>query len=187
MKRNEKIQKLVKACKKREFKAQRMLYDTYVDTMYYVVKRYVNDEYYIANIVQDIFLKIFNNIDKYDSIKGAFSTWINTIAVRETINHLKKQKNFMVYNQNLKVVKSTEEGILDKLNADDILEVLSSIHEKYRTVFNLYEIDGFSHKEIAEILGITDSSSRTYLTRAKKILQERINQMNNQKFTTYGR
>lgn len=174
MKETKYINSLIKSCQRRDTKAQRELYDLYIDRIYYIVRRYISDNYYINNIIQDIFLKIFNNIDKYDHNKGAFITWINTISVRASISHLRKSKlNYVILSENDNFT-SQEVDILSKLNADDILSILSRIHEKYRIVFNLYEIDGYNHKEIAEIINITESSSRSYLTRAKKLLQEAL-------------
>ncbi len=180
------LNKLIRSCQLKEIKAQKELYDSFVDRIYYIVKRYVSDDYFVKNIVQDIFLKIFINIDKYEEGKGMFSTWFNTISVRESINHIRKRK--VNFDLNLDHISNAQiEGdVLAKLNADDILKVLSTINDKYRVVFNLYEIDGFSHKEIGNLLGITESSSRTYLTRAKKILKEKIIKLSIIQSYSYG-
>lgn len=168
------LRNLIKSCRQKEIKAQKELYYAFVDRVYYVVKRYVSDDYFVNNIVQDVFLKVFINIDKYDEEKGMFSTWINTISVRESISYVRKKKFDLILDLNPVSSQNIKGDVLAKLNADDILKVLSSINDKYRIVFNLYEIDGFSHKEIGELLGITESSSRTYLTRAKNILKDKI-------------
>ncbi len=163
---------LIKACRRRDAKAQRQLYDLHVDRLYYVVRRYVAEDYSIKNILQDIFLKVFINIDKYDEKKGAFSTWINTIAIRESLNHLRGKKIVFTPLENLTVEPTGIEDNMTQLEVDDILKYLSLVPEKYRIVFNLKIMDGYSHKEIAALLNMTESTSRSYLTRSKKILRE---------------
>lgn len=174
------IKHIIKGCKNREEKAQQLLYSLYVDKLYFVVCRYVNDTFYIQNILQDVFIKIFNHIDSYDESKASFLTWAKTIAVRESINHCKKR------NINFTPIDSIDNSILyvsatlalSKLAVEDLLNIIAKIPIKYRTIFNLYEIDGYSHDEIAQLLQITASTSRSYLTRAKKMVQEEINRIN---------
>lgn len=170
-----------------ELKAQRELYDTYVDRVYYIVRRYVSDKYFATNVVQDAFLKIFNHIGKFDSDKGTLDTWITTVSIRVAISHLRKKNINFVYENDMVGIRSNDVDIIGKLNADDILKVLSSIHKKYRTVFNLFEIDGYSHKEIGIFLEISESSSRAYLSRAKKILQKKVTDMEIIQNYSYGR
>lgn len=170
------IQHIIKACRRRDEKAQQMLYSLYVDKLYFVVSRYTTDQYYIQNILQDVFIKIFVNISKYDEKKASFLTWAKTIAVRESLNHCKKK------NLQFESIDHLENSIqyvsatlaLSKLAAEDILAIIAQIPTKYRTIFNLYEIDGYTHKEIATLLNITESTSRSYLTRAKKMVQEEM-------------
>ena len=187
MNKRKEINALIKSCQQRDFKAQRALYDLYVDRVYFIVRRYISDKYFATNVVQDVFLKIFIHIEKFDINKGSFSTWLNTIAVRIAISHLRKKNINFVYDNDMIEIKSNEVDILAKLNTDDILNILASIHKKYRTVFNLFEIDGYNHKEIGVFLGISESSSRAYLSRAKKILQKRMEEMEIVQNYGYGR
>lgn len=168
---------LIEGCRMKNLAAQKQLYNRYIDRLYYVVYRYVNDHYFTQNVLQDVFLKIFNHVDSYDENKGAFSTWINTIAVRTALNHTKKRKMFFQEIESVEVYQNGmigSEEVLSKLAAEDILKIVGALPEKYRVIFNLYEIDGYSHKEISELLEIGESTSRSYLTRAKQYLQELI-------------
>lgn len=137
--------------------------------------RYVNDPYFVENILQDVFIKIFKNLDSYDSEKGAFSTWSNTIAIRESLNHLRKKRLDFIPLDNVHLdFTGNLDPLLANMEAEELLALIKKIPAKYQVIFNMYEIDGYSHKEIAEIINITKSSSRSYLSRAKKMTQQEI-------------
>jgi len=168
----ESINIIIEACQHFDPKAQKQLYDLFVDRLYFIVLRYTNDKYYIENILQDTFLKIFNNISRYDHTKGAFTSWIKVIAIRESINHLRKNK--IVFSP-LTIVENTTFNVVEtfsKMNVEEILHYVSKIPDKYRVIFNMYEIDGYKHREIAETLGISEGTSRAYLTRSKKMIKK---------------
>ena len=171
--------KLIKACQRNDYKAQRELYNQYVDRLYFIIRRYVNDDYFIKNILQDVFLKVFNHIGKYDPKKASFNTWIHTIAIRESINHLKKKSLEFTSLDFALEQKTNVADILSQLQAEEVLKCISNIPEKYSVIFNLYEIDGYSHQEIAALLNIGASTSRSYLTRAKQMIQDQLKQTNN--------
>ena len=174
------IEHIIKACLRHDLHAQKELYLRYVDRLYYVVLRYVNDPFYIENILQDIFLKVFKNLHQFDSEKGRFEAWIKTIAIREAINHCKKK--FIRFQPIESLYGLTDDKgfkqILEKLEAEEILDVISKIPDKYRLIFNMYEIDGYSHKEICQVLKINESTSRSYLTRAKQLIRAQLNYLN---------
>lgn len=169
------INNIIINCLRRDINAQRALYDLYVDRLYYVVYRYVNDTYYIENILQDVFLKTFNKLETFDSNKASFTTWINTIAIRESLNHLRKKKlTFVPYEEVTKDISAEIDPIISKMDAQELMYLIATIPEKLRIVFNLYEIDGYNHNEIETMLGIKASTSRSYLTRAKAHIQSVI-------------
>lgn len=169
------VQIVIDNCLHKDTKAQRELYDLYVDRLYYVVYRYVSDTYYIENILQDVFLKVFNKIETFDANKASFSTWINTIAIRESLNHIRKKKlDFVPIENSIHDVSASVDPLIAKMDAQELMYLIASIPDKFRIVFNLYEVDGYSHKEIEEMLNITASTSRSYLTRAKKHIQSTI-------------
>ena len=166
---------IINGCLQRDFNAQKALYNRFVDKLYYTAVRYVSDKFFIENILQDVFLKAFNNIEQYDNIKASISTWLNTITIRECLNHLRKTKlEFLpIDNQDISFLDYKNDFLL-KMDADEILVIIQSIPAKYRVVFNLYEVDGFSHSEISKILKMKEGTSRSYLTRAKKMIQDAI-------------
>ncbi len=172
------IKKLIKACQQNDYKAQKELYYQFVDRLYFVVRRYVKDEDRIRSVLQDTFLRVFNKIHTYDESKAQFYTWIHTIAVRLSINEAKKTVREFRTEELLDLSKPGQPRIESDLHFQDLNKVLYEIKNSYRMVFNLYEIEGYSHREIASLLGITESSSRTYLTRAKLQLRSKINSLN---------
>ena len=165
---------IIKACQRKEKKAQQSLYNLFVDRLYYVVLRYVNDTFYTQNVLQDVFFKAFKNIDSFDEKIASFNTWITTIAIRESISHCRKKSFDFSPIENMNIPTSDLENILSQLQAEELLKVIAKIPDKFRVVFNLYEIDGFKHHEIAEILGISEGTSRSYLTRAKQQLRKKL-------------
>ena len=172
------IKHIIKACQQRDKDAQKALYSLFVDRLYFTVKRYINDTFFIENILQDVFLKVFTKIDSYDETKAGISTWIHTIAIRESLNYLrKKQVVFTELDERASGLYAEVDGILLDFEMEDLLELIARIPTKYQVVFNLYEIDGYDHKEIAEMLSMTASTSRSYLTRAKKMIQAEISTM----------
>lgn len=134
----------------------------------------MGDAFQTENILQDVFVKVFNKIDLYDSRKAKFTTWATTIAIHESINYLKKRK-FEYDEIDLYVHKVQDiNSALSTLGAEEIVKQISTLPELQRTIFNLHEIDGFSHVEIAKILAIPANTSRSYLSRAKQVLRKAI-------------
>lgn len=167
---------IIQACQRYELKAQQALYQLYVDRLYYVIHRYIPDRYYTENVLQDVFLKIFKSIQRFDTQKGTFGAWTKTIAIREALNFCKKKAIVFQPLEQIEATQAEDQTLkaLAQLQAEDILRVIECIPEKYRIIFNLNEIDGYSHQEIAELLEIGVSTSRSYLTRAKKMIQKQL-------------
>lgn len=169
------IQHIIKACLQFDATAQKKLYDLSVDRLYFTVSRYINDNFFVENVLQDVFIRIFNQLDKYNATKGAFSTWSGTIAIRVSLNFLRKKRLAFVpiENDHLDFIGHLD-PMLSKMEIDELFQLIRSIPEKYQIIFMLYEVDGYVHKEIAEMLEITEGTSRSYLARAKKLIQEKI-------------
>ncbi len=169
------LKNIIVACLKKDLEGQKALYELFLDRLYFIAIRYVSNQYYVENILQDVFLKVFNNLDKFDSKKASFNTWITTITIRECLNHLRKKvlEFEPIENDQLKIVGNIDPLLLE-MDTEELIEAISSIPDKYRVVFNLFEIDGYSHKEISEELQINTSTSRSYLTRAKKQIQSKL-------------
>ncbi|NVK51597.1 MAG: RNA polymerase sigma factor [Flavobacteriaceae bacterium] len=165
---------LIEACKQNDAKAQMKLYDVYCKAMCIVAHRYVKDSYVAEDIMQDSFIKAFQNIN---SFKGevSFGAWIKRIVINNSLDWLKKQKLELV-SINEEVYQKTEEdhdwSIAHQIRAESIVNTINSLKEKYRLVLSLYLLEGYDHQEIAQVLGITEVTSRTNLMRGKKQLQE---------------
>jgi len=169
---------MVDGCLVQDLRAQKALYTQCLDRVYYTIRRYVSDEFFIENIIQDTFIKVYKNIDRYDHKIAKFETWITSIAIRESINHLRKKKfEFNALEDSPNLVEK-EASPLENLQAEDVLATLTCLPETHRSVFSMYEIDGYSHKEIGNLLGVTESTSRSYLTRAKIMFREHLTNMN---------
>ncbi len=151
--------------------AQRELYTQLVNIMYNTAWRLLKNREDTEDCLQIGFSQLFRNIDQYDTKKGAFSTWSTRIFVNESLRILKKKKlRFEEINDNLNVADYSISS-LEHMQANDILRFIARLPDQLQVIFNLYEIEGYSHKEIAESLDIAESSSRTYLTRAKMKLR----------------
>jgi len=138
--------------------------------------RYVDNESEAVSIVNDGFLKFFKYIKKYD-LEKPFKPWFRKILVNTAINQIKKQKKFKMEVQMQETNNiSTQEDALSIISYKELMAMVQSLSLAYRTVFNMYVIDGFKHREIAEKLGITVSTSKSNLTRARAKLQDLVTQ-----------
>ena len=166
---------LIKNCRKLDRKAQREMVDRLSPYLFNVVSRYSPNREDAKDLLQDSLIAIFNNIDacKADD-EYPFLAWCKRIAVNQALG--KKRK------KSLEIEQLNEHGhekhrlpaIDGKMHMDDVLQLLDRLPDKQRLVFNLVVLDGYNHRDVAELLNINESSSRTYLTRARATLQEVI-------------
>jgi RNA polymerase sigma-70 factor (ECF subfamily) len=165
---------IIDACKNNDAKAQMQLYDLYCKAMCAIACRYVKDNFIAEDIMQDSFIKAFQNIN---SFKGevSFGAWLKRIVINSSLDWLKKKKLELV-SINEEVYQKVEEdedwSIAHGLQADVIVKTIQSLKEKYSIVLSLYLLEGYDHQEIAQVLGITEVTSRTHLMRGKKQLQQ---------------
>lgn len=171
-------EKLIKECRKNNLKAQSTLYQTYKNTLFSLCLKYCRNIEEAEDNLQDSFIEIFNNIKKYSG-KGSFEGWMKRITINKAIDKYKK-KDFInvvlnndILEDNDTTINETEAEIPLKI----ILKFVQNLPNRYRLVFNLYELDGYSHKEIAELLQISESTSKSNLHRAKLILKEKIKEI----------
>ena len=166
-------QEIIQGCRKNDRKAQQYLYDKYSPKMFGVCKRYVKNYEDAEDVLVDAFFKVMTKIDMYHG-NGSFEGWIRRIVVNEALMHLRKNHNFKmtveISNIDIKSVVTIE----DELAAEDILKLLEKLPTGYRTVFNLYVVEGYKHREIAEQLGISINTSKSQLILAKKRLQSLV-------------
>lgn len=159
-------------CIKKNRKCQEKLYKQFYGYGMSIGLRYTNSRDEAKEIINDAFVKIFASIEKYDS-KQSFKAWIRRIIINTSIDHYRRElKHQNHLDLETQVVQDLNTEAIDQLAFEDIVKLLNQLPEFYRITFNLYEIEGYSHDEISEVLNITPSSSRVYLMRAKKRLRE---------------
>lgn len=183
----EKLEEIIERCKKEDSKAQELLFNTYSKTLFGICCRYIKDRDDAEDVLQDSFIKIFLNLNQFNA-EGSFEGWMKRITVNTALAFIKeKQKVKFESADNLMVIEENEnEEELDKdIKAEYILECLNELPVGYRTVFNLHLIEGFSHKEIGDRLGIKESTSRSQYSKARQYLIELIQKKENTKRTQW--
>ena len=175
--------KIIKGCVKGDIKYQEMLYRKFYAYGMSITLRYTKNREEAVEVLNDSFLKVFENMKTYDP-KRSFKAWFRQIIVNTSIDQYRRTKQ-MIRTDDIDDHEniSFDSEKIEELEAEDILLLLNSIPEHYRLIFNLYEIEGYDHKEIGEMLNISDSTSRANLSRAKKMLRELFKQ---QYHTTYA-
>ncbi len=167
---------LIAACIKQDRTAQQLLYDRYSSKMFGICKRYVKHREDAEDILIEGFFKVLTHIDRFKGL-GSFEGWIRRIIVNESLMFLRKRHNFKHAVEIEKIPEAgTSVSVEDELAAQDILRLLDELPTGYRTVFNLYVLEGFKHREIAEMLGISINTSKSQLILAKKRLQGMLRQ-----------
>ncbi|MFD2200277.1 RNA polymerase sigma factor [Shivajiella indica] len=169
---------LIQKAKEGDKKSIEMLYRHFYGYAMSVALRYSNSRDEACEIVNDSFMKVFDKLGQHDE-KNSFKGWFRRILVNTSIDYYRKNvKYFAVMDIDKADAESYEPEIISQLSKEDILGILRSIPEMLRMVFNMYEIEGYSHSEIGEQLGIPASTSRTYLARAKQKLREKVIEKN---------
>ncbi len=169
---------IIKDCLNGDQLAYKAIYQRYVGYCYGICKRYGLKNSEIKDQIQITFIEVFKSLERYQSDKAGFKTWLTRICINQIINQKRKywENVYMeelsdVHDQLKQHIVEPQYGAIDK---EYILQVLSRMPEKYRAVFNLFIIDGYSHNEISEQLNISESSSRVILNRARKWAQQAI-------------
>ena len=172
-------QQIIEGCARHERKAQRLLYDKYSRFLLGICMRYVSDKAEAEDILQDSFLKIFLNINDYSGT-GSFTGWLRKITVNTAITHYHKNLKFR-YHVDIDEYVSDETGVAsfeeDFFTTDELYRVLNELPAGYRMVFNLYAIEGYKHKEIAEILKIDTNTSKSQYSRAKAVIRDKLEKL----------
>jgi RNA polymerase sigma factor (sigma-70 family) len=165
---------VLKGCCRGDLKAQEDLCKQYYGYVMSIAVRFSSCHDNALEIANDSFLKIFRKIESYQ-IDKEFKTWVRKIVVNTAIDYFRKdKKNYNEISIEAAYNEPADKDVSNKLSAEEIIKLINSMPVKYRYSFNLFEIEGYSHDEIAMQLGITASSSRANLTRAKKMLRKMI-------------
>ena len=166
---------LIEACKKGDRAAQRVLYDRLAPRMFPVCIRYIGDRTLAEDTLQDGFITLFTKLDSYKG-DGSFEGWARRIFVTTALMSLRK-KDALKISEELETVRGMKAETvtqMQNIGYKELMALVMSLPTGFRTVFNMYAIEGYSHKEIAEILGITETTSRTQFSRARAWLQNKM-------------
>lgn len=169
-------QQLIEGCRCGDRLAQKELYERYSRKMMGVCLRYVSDRETARDLLQDGFVKVFTSVDSYSGI-GSFEGWMRKIFVNCALEYLRKSDVLREADElgNTVELVHPDSSVLSELSAAELMNLVRGLPSGFRTVFNLFAIEGYSHKEISEMLDITESTSRSQFTRAKQLLQRKIN------------
>jgi RNA polymerase sigma factor (sigma-70 family) len=170
---------LIRGCIEGDRKFQEALYNIHSRKMYAVCLRYCSDTDDAQDVLQDGFVKVFRNLEKYRG-DGSFEGWLRRIFVNTAIEHYRKKKHLSSINDMVEASFEDDNwSVIDKLAEKDILNLIKKLSPGYRVVFNMYVVEGYSHKDIGEILNISEGTSKSQLARAKGLLQKMILDKNN--------
>lgn len=171
--------KIIEGCRIDDRKSQDLLYKRYSSMLFGLCLRYANNRNEAEDVAQDTWVKIFNHIDSY-SMDKSFEGWIRRIAVNTAITYYRKNQKFL-YHQDVSEISHTPQDLENAqeqpFTQTELLNAIQTLPAGYRTVFNMYVIEGYKHKEIAEILEVDINTSKSQLSRAKKYLQRILAEM----------
>ncbi|HEY4062501.1 MAG TPA: RNA polymerase sigma factor [Puia sp.] len=171
--REEDIQILIKGCLNNDRTAQEHLYKRYYHAMMALCVRYTKDRNDALEILNDAFLKVFKRLIQYDAAKGSLYTWMKRIVINTAIDFLRKQQAY--HNMEVMLVDEEEPGIeneaVGKMNGEELLKIIRQLPAVTRLVFNLYVVDGYNHREIGVMLGISEGTSRWHMSEARRRLK----------------
>lgn len=169
-----KDEELIDGCRRQNRQAQKRLYEQYSSKFYALCCRYVKDKMEAEDVLITAFTKILDKIDQYTG-EGNFEGWMRRVMVNEALSYLRKHKN-MYLETTIEAANYEPDynKLENQLEAEDLMKLIETLPSGYKIVFNMYAIDGYSHKEIAEQLGITESTSKSQLSRARTALQKSL-------------
>jgi RNA polymerase sigma factor (sigma-70 family) len=165
-------EELIRSCTAKNHKGQRLLYQQFVSPMARLCFRYLRDEEEAKDTVTEGFLKIFESIHSFENRHpGALEAWIRKIMVNKCLMKLRSKQRFVFMSTEQEEIPQLS-GTEEELSAEEIFQIISQLPDGYRTVFNLFAIEGYSHKEISELTGISESTSRSQLTHARNKMKQ---------------
>ena len=177
------LKKLIKRCKKNDIKSQKLLYEMFSSVLFSISLKYSRNYDEAEDNLQDAFIKIFEKIHQFNN-NGSFEGWLKRIMVNTCLQRYRNQKVFELVNE--EALKAEEVYVEDQpFTLQFLLQCIQSLPDRYRLVFNLYTLDGFSHKEIAQRLQISEGTSKSNLSRAKELLRKKIVSANLDNRITY--
>ncbi len=165
---------LIRGCLEGDRRMQEELYRRLSPRMYAVCLRYAGNAEEAEDILQEGFIKVFKKLDSYRG-EGSFEGWVRRVFVNTAIEHFRRKRYLQpVTEKEENTIEGKSLSALDELGEKDILELVQQLSPGYRTVFNMYVVEGYTHKEIGDLLGISEGTSKSQLSRAKVILQDMV-------------
>jgi len=168
---------LIKKAAKNRRDAQHTLYEMHAPKMLSVCRYYIKDVHQAEEVMLNGFFKVFTQLKSFKS-EGSFEGWIRRIMVRESISFLRKKKRLEFSADDMEVYEKVDNYVNTELDVDEIQQLIDKLPDGYRMVFNMYAIEGYKHSEIAEMLNVAESTSKSQLFKARKLLQQQIKQLN---------
>lgn len=170
------LEELIKKCKEENIKAQGELYTLFSAKLFSICLKYSRNATEAQDNLQDAFITIFKSIKQYKH-KGSFEGWMKRITVNTVLQKYRKERVFEIVNEER--IEDPEVEIEESnISLDFLLQIIQELPDRYRLVFNLYVLDGYSHKDISEMLDITTGTSKSNLARARMILKSKIEDFN---------
>jgi len=168
---------IIEGCKRGKHRYQEELYHLLASRMYGLCLKYANDRDDAKDIMQDGFIKVFQKIDQFGG-KGSFEGWVRRIMINTALEKYRSQVTIYSLDERMPLSdEGVQTSVIESLSAEDLLGLIRQLTPKYRMVFNLYAIEGYNHKEIGELLGISEGTSKSNLSRARIILQEKVKEL----------
>ena len=172
-------QHIIDGCKRNDAKAQERLYKDYYRAMVVICLRYTKNENDAVEVLNNGFLKVFNNIHRYDPGQATLYTWIRTIVINSCLDFIKAKSQVDVHKElDETVVVHISADAINKMKAAEILHLVRQLPPATQSVFNLYVMEGYNHKEIGKLLSISEGTSKWHLSEARKTLQQMIQKQN---------
>ncbi len=165
---------LIKQALKGRQSAYRELYELHKHNLFVVCLRYAKDRSIAQDYLQEAFINIFRKLEQFDELKGAFEAWAKRVTINVCLADIRKNTLYAVNITKAEDVESEDVSVLSNISLQEMLALIQQLPFGYKTVFNMYVIDGYSHKEIAEELDISISTSKSQLMKARKLLQKKI-------------
>lgn len=174
---------LIQGCKRKEPAAQKRFVHVYSKSLYAVCRRYMKDEMMAKDALQESLIQVLNNIDKYDE-KGSFKGWVHTVTMRKNLEILRREK--LRWMEDLPEIEANgaEPTIYKTLEKDEVMTFIYEMPHKYRVALIMFLVEGFSHKEIAEKLQISEGTSRSLVSRGRQMIKDTFNDANEPDYNT---
>ncbi len=185
--KKDKEKRLIRGCINNDRRAQKAVYEAYFNTMYSVCRRYIKNDEDILEVLNSGFLNVFKKISQFKG-EGSFEGWIKRIVIHKSLDFIKLNKKYKEHIRLEDTVPDKADWNLDAMRMEEreIEKLITELPDVLQTVFNLFVVEGYSHKEIAEMLNINESTSRWYLLKARDQLQTSLKKNNEQNLSYHG-